>query len=233
MRHLEKAAVQIICPGRNYLFCFCSEKSEETRDFAKYLTEYSRNDGSLLASSQLELQTLYRSQLTSSASSDVYRKCLLAIMSRSESDIDLPSVTNSVNDWLWIKLAQAEPALSTSSSQNLTLPALQQMVLAKFPPQKTSDTEAFLAFTLTGQFELAVERLFLNVKLRAHAVNMAICLKQVWQQFGPSRNEKRPSMCDLSYTSVLMCFDDTTAGCTQVGKGAISWHVLILRCVQK
>ncbi|GAU93272.1 hypothetical protein RvY_05238 [Ramazzottius varieornatus] len=155
------------------------ERSEEARDFSKYLTEYDRNDGSLLASSQLELQTLYRSQLTSIASSDVYRKCLLAIMSRSESDIDLPSVTNSVNDWLWIKLAQAEPALSSSSSQNLTLSALQQMVLAKFPPQKTSDTEAFLAFILTGQFELAVERLFLNVKLRAHAVNMAICLKQV------------------------------------------------------
>ena len=165
--------------------CF-SEKEEEAREFARYLVEYERNGGSLLASSQLELQTLYRSQATTSTNPDVYKKSLLAVLSRSETELDLGSVTNSVSDWLWIKLAQTEPAVSSNSSQVLTLAALQQTIRAKFPSQKTSDEEAFLAFILTGQFELAIERLFLNVKLRFNAVAMAICLKQVFN-FGFSR----------------------------------------------
>ncbi|OQV23918.1 putative Nuclear pore complex protein Nup93 [Hypsibius exemplaris] len=159
---------------------FCSQGDESTRDFARYITEYQRNNGALLASSLHELQTTYRNQNPASGNSDLYKQAVMAIISRAEPEQDFGGIIHSVHDWLWTKLAQTDTSASSpsSSSIDLTLQKLQHTVRSRFPAKQTDDCEAFLAFVLTGQFELAVERLFLNVKFRSHAAFMAIGLKQ-------------------------------------------------------
>lgn len=155
---------------------FCGQGDEFTKDFVRYITEYGRNNGSLMATSQQELRTAYRGQSTSSVPEDIYKRAVFGVLSRAEPEQDFGGITHSVGDWLWMKLAQTD---NGTHSENFSLSTLQQIVRSRFPEGRTDDMEASLAFILTGQFEVAVDRLFQNSKFRSHAVHMSLALKHL------------------------------------------------------
>ena len=120
-------------PWKNSEFFFWKFLEKNSNFFfwiiSRYITEYQRNHGSLLATSLLELQTAYRNQ-SSDSTPDVYKRAVMGILSRAEPDQDFGGIIHSVHDWLWLKLAQTDCS-SSSSSPGLTLPVLQQLV--RFP----------------------------------------------------------------------------------------------------
>ncbi|XP_055342751.1 nuclear pore complex protein Nup93-like [Paramacrobiotus metropolitanus] len=158
----------------NAAVTLCKQGDELVRSFARFLVEYARNQGQLLTASQQELQNIYYGN-ASSFSDDVYKRAVYAIVAQCDVDDEFGGTLNSVGDWLWVHITRMEPL--ENAGNGFTLQQLQQKVKLRFPAQKTDDVEAFVAFLLSGQFEMAMGRLFQNLAYRCHAVHMTIALK--------------------------------------------------------
>ncbi|GAU96986.1 hypothetical protein RvY_08349 [Ramazzottius varieornatus] len=149
---------------------FAEAGDETTKKFVRYLKDYGKNGGFLSASALNDVEILYKQ---TKGTDDTFQKAVYSVMSKMGTSENSEGVAFTVSDWLWMKLCQV-----TSSPKSFTYSKLTELVREKFGSETIDDAECFLVYTLTGQFELALERLFNNPKFRIHTVHMAITLKQ-------------------------------------------------------
>lgn len=124
--------------------------------------------------------------------SDPYKRAVFSILgSCSEQHSELMQTSD---DFLWIQLYLISN-FSTDSSDKLTLPALQTMILEQYGEKHYNANEQphlyFQVLVLTGQFEAAIEFLSRFERFRTHAVHIALALNELHLITGP-RNIQEP-----------------------------------------
>lgn len=124
--------------------------------------------------------------------SDPYKRAVFSLLgSCNEQHQEL---TQSSDDYLWIQLYFISN-VSTDSSDKLTLPALQTMILEQYGEKHFNANDQphlyFQILVLTGQFEAAIEFLSRFDRFRTHAVHFALALNELHLITGP-RNVQEP-----------------------------------------
>lgn len=123
--------------------------------------------------------------------SDPYKRTVFAILGSCNEQSEL---TSSFEDYLWMQLYLISN-VSTDSTDKLTLPALQKLILEQYGEKYFKADEQpqryFEVLALTGQFEAAIEFLSRFERFRTHAVHFALALNELHLIAGP-RNVKEP-----------------------------------------
>jgi len=124
--------------------------------------------------------------------SDPYKRAVFALLGSCNEQH--PELTQTSDDYLWFQLYLISNA-STDSSDRLTLPALQTLILEQYGEKHYNANEQphlyFQVLALTGQFEAAVEFLSRFERYRTHAVHFALALNELHLIAGP-RNIQEP-----------------------------------------
>ena len=118
-----------------------------------------------------------------SGSIDPYKHALYKLIGRAElSRRNLPSVTNTTEDWLWFQLSlvrESSPGEDTPS-ESFGLRELSNLLLKfgenHFDPKGNNPIKYFTVLLLCGQFERAVGYLYNNVQYQVDAVQFAVAL---------------------------------------------------------
>lgn len=124
--------------------------------------------------------------------SDPYKRAVFSLLgSANDQHAEL---TQSSDDYLWIQLYFISN-VSTDSTDKLTLPALQTLILEQYGEKHFHANEQphtyFQILVLTGQFEAAIEFLSRFDRFRTHAVHIALALNELHLLTGP-RNVQEP-----------------------------------------
>ncbi|TIC03273.1 NIC-domain-containing protein [Wallemia mellicola] len=118
-----------------------------------------------------------------SGSIDPYKHALYKLVGRAElSRRNLPSVTNTTEDWLWLQLSlvrESSPGEDTPS-ESFGLRELAGLLLKfgekHFDPKGNNPIKYFTVLLLCGQFERAVGYLYNNLQYQVDAVQFAVAL---------------------------------------------------------
>lgn len=118
--------------------------------------------------------------------SDPYKRAVYSLLGSCNEQH--PELTQTSDDYLWIQLYLISND-STESSDQLTLSALQTMILEQYGEKHYNANEQphlyFQVLALTGQFEAAIEFLSRFERYRTHAVHFALALSELHLITGP------------------------------------------------
>lgn len=146
-------------------------------------------DGKISAKVKSQIKMQYKQHKI--RMSDSYKRTVFAILGSCNEQSEL---TSSFEDYLWVQLSLISNA-STDSTDKLTLPALQRVILEQYGEKYFKAEEQpqryFEVLALTGQFEAAIEFLSRFERFRTHAVHFALALNELHLLTGP-RNIQEP-----------------------------------------
>ncbi|KAG5670116.1 hypothetical protein PVAND_000399 [Polypedilum vanderplanki] len=165
---------------------FVSDQKELITAFEEILKN---PDGKISAKIKSQIKMQYKQHKI--RMSDPYKRTVYAILGSCNEQSEL---TSSFEDYLWMQLYLISN-VSTDSSDKLTLPALQRMILEQYGEKYFKADEQpqryFEVLALTGQFEAAIEFLSRFDRYRTHAVHFALALNELHLIVGP-RNIQEP-----------------------------------------
>jgi nuclear pore complex protein Nup93 len=178
--------------GDNKSALKCLEASvPDHKEIIAALEEILKNpDGKVSARVKSQIKMQYKQHKI--RMSDPYKRAVFSLLgSCNEQHQEL---TQSSDDYLWIQLYFISN-VSTDSSDKLTLPALQTMILEQYGEKHFNANDQphlyFQILVLTGQFEAAIEFLSRFDRFRTHAVHFALALNELHLITGP-RNVQEP-----------------------------------------
>lgn len=178
--------------GDNKSALKCLEASvPDHKEIITALEEILKNpDGKVSARVKSQIKMQYKQHKI--RMSDPYKRAVFSLLgSCNEQHQEL---TQSSDDYLWIQLYFISN-VSTDSSDKLTLPALQTMILEQYGEKHFNANDQphlyFQILVLTGQFEAGIEFLSRFDRYRTHAVHFALALNELHLITGP-RNVQEP-----------------------------------------
>lgn len=162
-----------------------SQAGQGLAEMVKFLGEISASaDHRLSPHSDNIVRLSYRRAIRNTT--DPFKRAVYCILGACNPSDEHSEIATSLDDYLWIKLAQIreEASLNDSQSQQpmevLTLTQLQTLMSEEYGEAHFNAFEQpilyFQVLFLTGQFEAAVDFLFRVDRLRAHAVHIALVL---------------------------------------------------------
>lgn len=163
----------------------------EHKDIIAAMEEILKNpDGKVSTKVKSQIKMQYKQHKI--RMSDPYKRAVFSILGSCNEQH--PELTQTSDDFLWIQLYLISN-VSAESSDKMTLPALQTMILEQYGEKHYNANEQphlyFQVLTLTGQFEAAIEFLSRFERFRTHAVHIALALSELHLLTGP-RNIQEP-----------------------------------------
>lgn len=178
--------------GDNKSALKCLESSvPDHKEIIAALEEILKNpDGKVGTKAKSQIKMQYKQHKI--RMSDPYKRAVFSILGSCNEQH--PELMQTSDDFLWIQLYLISN-VSTDSSDKLTLPTLQTMILEQYGEKHYNANEQphlyFQVLVLTGQFEAAVEFLSRFERYRTHAVHFALALNELHLLTGP-RNIQEP-----------------------------------------
>ena len=160
----------------------CNNAGPGLAEMAKLLKEVqSSADSRLTPHTENVVRISYKRTIRTTT--DPYKRAVYCILGACDPSDEHSEVATSLDDYLWIKLAQIRETAGNSTgdtAEGLTLSQLQKMMSEDYGETHFNAFEQpvlyFQVLLLTGQFEAAIDFLFRVERFRAHGVHVGLAL---------------------------------------------------------
>ena len=210
-----------------------SEAGPGLAEMVKLLSEVKgSSDNRLTPHTENVVRIAYRRSVR--ACTDPYKRAVYCLLGACDPSDEHSEVATSLDDYLWIKLAQIREAATTESSlgggsqvissgsspETLSLPQLQHLLMNEYGETHFNAFEQpvlyFQVLFLTGQFEAACDFLFrVGENFRAHAVHIGLSLHEARVLLTPS-NIRAPLLTSSKDTVGLLSTSSSSSTVKQL-----------------